>query len=295
MCAAPTAPDLTSISTEALKQAGDTNPSSAKLTRAQTYWMREVKSEIFTRLKNLKPMQKTGYLPTTIGKHRYSNPSDFGSQMNLTLMSGAHTGTAQTGAVGSITLAADEDVTEDFILGKYVLVTSGTGASSCSQVTAYSTSTKVATVTPNFETAPAASSGYSVVDSYYPLKEALLPDYDTVLSGTVRNQPTHYITQGDSDDGEFILYPNPDKVYGLQIRYYADLMNIDLASSQMTYLYQRYENVWIQGVLVRALRGKNETRYLEERQIYDRYLMELQARETYGMDMSNISCRVVDC
>jgi hypothetical protein len=256
--------------------------------------MREVKNDIFTRLRNFKSLQKTGYLPTTIGKHRYANPSDFGSQMNLTLMHGLHIGSAQGGAAGSITLASDEDISEDFILGKYVLVTSGTGASSCSQVTAYSTSTKIATVTPDFETAPAASSGYMVVDSYYDLSQEPIWDLDKNLTPTLRGQPTHYLPIGDADDGEFILYPAPDKVYGLQMRYYTDIMNVDLASTLMTTLYQKWENVWIQGVYVKALQDIDDNRYQFERQVYLGMLNDLVMREQYGMDLSNITIRVTD-
>lgn len=292
--AAPTSPDITSVTTEGLKKAGYSSPTSAQLTRAQTYWLREIKNDIFMRLRNFKPMQKTAFLPTTIGKHRYANPSDFGSELNLTLMTGAHTGTAQAGAVGSITLASDEDISEDFILGQYILVTSGTGAGSCSQVTAYSTSTKIATVTPNFETAPAASSGYMVVDYYTNLKQKPVWELDENSTPTVRGVPTHYLPIGDSDDGEFILYPPPDKVYGLQMRYYADVMNLDLASTLMTSLYQRWENIWIQGVFVKALQDMDDSRYQFERQVYLGLMNDLVMREQYGVDLSNLTIKVGD-
>lgn len=291
--AAPTPPTLSDIVTEALKKAGYSSPNSTQLTRAQNRWVSEVKADIFTRLRNFKPMQKTAFLPTTIGKHRYANPSDFGSELNLTLMTGAHTGTAQTGAAGSITLASDEDISEDFILGKYILVTSGTGAGSCSQVTAYSTATKIATVVPDFETAP-ASSGYMVIDFYTTLKQKPVWELDENSTPTERGVPTHYLPIGDSDDGEFILYPPPDKVYGLQMRYYADIMNVDLASTLMTSLYQRWENIWIQGVFVKALQDMDDSRYQFERQVYLGILNDLVMREQYGVDLNNLTMRVSD-
>lgn len=291
--ASPTAPTLVSLTTEALKRATNSTPSATLLTRAAD-WMEEVKSDIATVFTDVKSLYKTAYLPTTIGKHRYANPSDFGSQMNLTLMYGLHIGSAQGGAVGSITLASDEDISEDFILGKYVLVTSGTGASSCSQVTAYSTSTKIATVTPNFETAPAASSGYMVVDSYYDLSQEPIWDLDKNLTPTLRGQPTHYLPIGDADDGEFILYPAPDKVYGLQMRYYADLTRLDLASATITTLYRRFRNVWIQGVYVRALEDKSDDRAMNERAKYEYMLQQMKMRERFGADLSNLQMTVSD-
>ena len=171
--AAPTAPTLISISTEGLKKAGYSDPNSTQLTRAQDQYMEEVKNDLSILLggRRLKYLYTTAYTVTTIGLHRYASPTDYANDMSMTALYGTTTGTAQTGAIGSVTLAATEDISSDAIIGRYILITSGTGASSSSQCTAYNSTTKVATVTPNFTTAPAASSGYMVVTDYYPLTQ----------------------------------------------------------------------------------------------------------------------------
>lgn len=258
--AAPSVPTVTTICTEALKRAIHSTPSAAQLTRAAD-WMEEVKNDIYlaSKGKGLRCLYTTTYSVTVEGKHRYSCPTDYAGDLSIAILDGEHTGTATAGAAGSITLASDEDVTEDYILGKYILVTSGTGANSCSQVTAYNTSTKVATVSPDFATAPAASSGYMIIDEEIPLDPTSIRNIDRII--TDRNdRPTKYALIGDDDNHEFVLDPVPDDVYGIRIRYYTDLMELDLTSTRISTLYQKARNLWIQGVYARALQDKDEKR-----------------------------------
>ncbi len=74
------------------------------------------------------------------------------------------TGTAQTGAVDSITLAAGASSVDDFYVGKTVLLTSGTGSSQYKEIIDYNGATKVATVRGNWTTPPDATSAYSICD-----------------------------------------------------------------------------------------------------------------------------------
>src|SRR3990172_866822 len=216
---APTAPDLTSITTAGLNQAGYATPTTAQLTKAQDYWMREIKNDLAH--KKLKSLHTVSFLPTVIGRHRYSNPTNHGNDMTLTLLDGEHIGVAQAGSSSSITLAAAEGIVENAILGRYILITSETGVGSCSQCTAYDTTTKIATVSPNFTTAPAVNSDYMVVDAYYPLTQIPAWDVDMERNVTDKGRPAFYIPIGDADYGEILLYPTPDAIYGLPMRYYA--------------------------------------------------------------------------
>ncbi|MCR4286879.1 MAG: hypothetical protein NUW09_02570 [Deltaproteobacteria bacterium] len=290
--AAPTAPDLTSITTEGLKRSGITVPSSADLSRAQTYWMREIKNDIAVRIKNAKFLHTTAYGVTAIGQSRYAVPTDFYSDLTLTLLYGSNTGIATGGAVGSITLAANEDVTEGFMLGKQVLVTSGTGKNSFSQCTAYNPTTKADTVTPNFAVAPASGSGYMVIDTYYQLKQKPIWELDELNFPTDSGRSEVFMPIGDVDDGEFVLYPAPDKVYGMQMRYYADIMEVDLASTLMGTLYKKWESLWVQGIFVKALAGKNDKRYIEESRKYEYMLNGLAADARYGNELNNLQMRI---
>lgn len=294
--AVPTVPTTTTLCTEGLKKAGYSNPESTLITRATDYWLEEIKGDIqlkaATVQKKLRSLFTTSFLVLSEGKHRYALPSDFLSDLTLTLMDGTHTGTATGGAAGYIDLAADEDITEDDAVGKYGLVTSGTGVSSCSQGTAYNTTTKRFTVTPNFSTAPAASSGYMIVDRYRPLEPSNSNRLDGYTSPTIKGEPNTYIIQGDNDTGEIVLYPTPDATYGLQLRYYLDLSLVDLTDTRISTLYRKWRNVWVQGVKAKALEDMPDDRAPAEMKKYYEYLDAVILDETSGQDLSEIQFQV---
>jgi hypothetical protein len=76
-------------------------------------------------------------------------------------VSGAN-GTAQAGSANSITLAANSPSNSDFV-NKIVTLTGGTGSGQTGTITAYDTTTKEATVTPNWPTAtPDNTTSYSI-------------------------------------------------------------------------------------------------------------------------------------
>lgn len=289
--ALPIAPTITSICQEALLKIY-TNIPSAIQSRAETEWIEGIKNEIFltssSTVRKLKPLFVTAYTATTKGLHRYSNPSDYSDDLNLTLLDGSNTGIAQTGAAGSITLAANEDITEGNIVGKYILVTSGTGVDSCSQCITYSTTTKIAAVSPNFTTAPAASSGYMVIDTTYKLERKEISWHDTMMPTSLQ-RPLSYYPIGSNTYGEFILYPTPDKTYGLQLRYYINLLRIDLSSTLMTTLYERWRSVFVQGVYIKALQNIDDPNTNKEKKLfYDITLPGLIDRETFTVDYADL-------
>lgn len=73
-------------------------------------------------------------------------------------------GTAQAGAVGSITLRAGASAADDEYNGMTVHIVSGAGAGQERKISDYVGATKVATVTVNFSPAPDNTSVYNVID-----------------------------------------------------------------------------------------------------------------------------------
>ena len=295
--AAPTAPTLATIVSEGLQKAGYGNPTSALTSRAQDYWMEEIKNDIWQLGKRLKSLQVTAAGVLINGQSKYAFPSDFSSPISVQLMYGTHTGTAQAGASGSVTLASTEDISETDILGKEILITSGTGINSLSQCIGYNTSTKVASVTPAWATNPTSGSGYMIIDTYYPLTQAHVMHYDTLATPTTQSIPTHYYPTGDSDSGEYLLYPVPyvaSGVLGVKIRYYADLTLLDLASTTMSTLYRRWRNVFIQGIYARGLMNNDDAGAEVQMSNYYNLMKLMISQETYGSDLSNITMQVVD-
>lgn len=290
--ALPTLPTVTTICQEALTKAGYTNIPSAIQTRAETKWMDELKSDIMLSAdknsKKLKSLFTTSYTITTIGIHRYSNPSDYNSDLTLTLLTGDNTGTAQGGSINSITLASGEDVTSDFAIGKYIIIIGGTGLYSCSQILSYSETTKVATVSPDFNTAPGGSDTYMIVDRNRELIEKNIISFDNITY-TLKGEPINYYPLGSTTYGEFILYPNPDKIYGLQMRYFANLLRIDLSSTLMATLYEKWRTLWVNGIYMKALQDIDDKRaHAEKKVFYEFILPSFLDKESYGVDWSEL-------
>lgn len=295
--AAPTTPTLTSITEEALKQAGYSNPTGTSiLTRAQDEWMAEIKNDIYTRQKKLKSLETSSVLILTEGKSRYSLPDDYGDKLSFNLLHGSSTGTAQAGTANTLTLAADEDVSTD-IIGRKILITDGVAAGSMSQCVAYDDVTKIATVSPNFASTPGAD-GYMIITNHDYLTESPVWDVDKLTHPTIQGPPTHYSLLGDSDNGEISLYPVPytsdDDVFGLELRYYADLQELDLAGSLITTLYKKYRNVFTSGLKWRAFADDDDNRADKEFNNYQSRLNEMVSRETVGLDVDNLQMTVED-
>ena len=78
----------------------------------------------------------------------------------------SNSGTAQAGAASTITLAAAASAVDDYYKSLNVTTTGGTGSGQTRRITGYVGSTKVATVTPAWTTAPDATTVYTVSNSY---------------------------------------------------------------------------------------------------------------------------------
>lgn len=287
--AAPTAPTLATLAAEALKKAGQISPDSALTTRAEDLWMNEIKNDIYNRVfpissGRMRSLQTTAVTVITEGKSRYALPTDFAGMVSVEILDGSTTGIAQDGAAGSITLASANSATD--IVGYQILVTGGTGVGSMSEITAFVSATQVATVTPNFTTAPAASSTYAIIDTVAGLDEVST----SVIKKAEpkRDVPDRFAVDGDSDDGELLLYPTPygtdSNIWGCRVTYYADINELDLSGTLMATLYKKWRNVWLWGVTYRALYELNDTNSKRIEDMYNEALINMVAHETSGVE-----------
>ena len=89
-------------------------------------------------------------------------PSAVSGKVTLTASQAAVTGTAQSGATATITLAAGASATNDFYNGLFVQLTGGTGSGQVRQIIDYDGSSKVATVNAAWATNPNNTSTYSI-------------------------------------------------------------------------------------------------------------------------------------
>jgi len=293
MCAAPTDPTLVSICTEGLKKAGYSAPATNPgLTRSQDEYIPEIKNDIWIKEKKLKSLYFVKTIVLTEGKSRYAMPTDYASDLSLVLMTGEETGTAQAGTTSSITFASDEGLTEANAVGKEVLITSGTGQGSFSQIDTYNTSTKKATVTPNFDTAPDATSGYMVIDDYSDLDKTAIRVLDEDSNPTETGKPVEWFPTKDDDSGELTLQPVPDDTtYGLRFRYYANLMTLDLTGNLMALLYRKWQSLWKQGVFYKQLQSDDDSRQTKEEKVYWAMLIEVMLEEVTDLGADSMTIK----
>ena len=111
------------------------------------------------------------------------------------------TGQAQSGASGSITLATGASSTNDYFNKTRIVTTTGTGAGQSRAVTDYNGTTKVATVSPNWTTAPDGTTFYEIQASDANLLAATQTSIDDILTDTGTTLPATLATiDGIVDD-----------------------------------------------------------------------------------------------
>lgn len=295
--ALPTQPTLDTLTVEALIKAGYPGISAddALQLRAET-WVEELKTEIASH-PDLKPLQGVAYTVTAKGVSRYANPDDCLNIKSVAILKGVNTGTANgTVSASTVKLKSGHGLTEEFLQGKLIILTSGTGVGNCSQISSLSTDT--VTVTPNFNGSSfAGTETYIIVDEQ---RDLILKDIqlrDIEINTHDLDVPAHYFPIGqansDSDEtGEFQVFPVPNDIYGVQIRYYADLRLTDLTSNLMKTLYRRWWNLWDQGVYFKALKNDHNNDWKDEYKVWQKMVADHMSREKYGHNISNLQATV---
>ena len=75
------------------------------------------------------------------------------------------TGTAQSGAAGTVTLDTGANATDDFYNNCLIVITAGTGVNQCRNITDYTGSSKIANVSRNWVTNPSSDSVFVIIPS----------------------------------------------------------------------------------------------------------------------------------
>lgn len=267
----PANPSVQNLIEEAFNKVGIANPSTDQKSRATDYFLEEIKNDLWTRAERrgntrFRSLQTFEVQITTIGKSKYDFASDFDEEISITLLDGTHTGTAQAGAANAITLESGEDVSEADAVGEYLLLTSGTGADAADnlrQITAYDTSTLIATVDRNWTTNPDNTSVYLIANEMPDLDKEHIEDVGGLGgANTAIGKPSSFARLVEGVNERFILDKPPDKAtYGLLIRYYANIHEIDLTGTLYARLLQNWRWVFTYGVAARIAEDEDDNKY----------------------------------
>ena len=285
--AAPTDPTLTGLVTEAYNLAGIDSPTAAQLARGEDIWAERVKNAISietlrTGNMQLKTLQTSDIDISVIGSNVYTPPSNFLNEFSISILSGDFSGTAQSGGSKQITLSASETVTEADAVGKYLLVTGGTGENEYKQILTYNETTKVATFADNWSTQPDSTSTYLVVNTITELNKDNQLDYKSVSSVQGTGKPSRYSIYND-----VIYFDKPcDALYGIELLYYANLNMVNLtegSSTLITKIYRNWQVVLQQGLYVEALRDMRAPNVQDEMVVFKSLVANLLLTELpYG-------------
>jgi hypothetical protein len=282
--ATPPDPTIATLCTEGWKKTGVT-PSAAELARAQTEFLQEIFNDIWnrsvitgnTRLKTLQTLQTAASVK---GSRTLDLAEDFDEEYSVAILDGSLRGTAQAGASTSITLKALETtLTASRALGKYIYTTGGTGSNQLRQITLYNATTKVATVDSAWTVNPDSTTTYLIVETIQIMDEDNdLGEFDYYLTSAAR-RPTYYKKFGR----QFIFdAPFDLATYGLLIRYYKNLNQVDLtegASTLITRILRNWRAVLTQGIYWKTCTAQNDSQEASAKTEYERMVGALLVRE----------------
>ncbi len=255
----PPNPLLNELVLEGLKQVGENNPSTDLVTRATTQWIEEIKNDIWHLGKKPKILQQTAYTIVNPGQSRYAYPFDYSSDLTLTLLYGTGQGVSQGGTSNTVALASNSSFGQE-IIGKEILMTSGTSQGSYAQIVIYDSTTKLAGVIPDFNMAPVSGDTYMIIDQETPIEIRMINEWERQTKFIAPRIPQYAYPLGDDQSGYFVFDSPPNVMYGLRLRYYFDLSQIDSNSQIMSVLYRRWRNIWVKGIRAKKAMDEDDDR-----------------------------------
>lgn len=297
--ASPSIPTALSLTTEGLRQARIFYPTQAQLTTYQTEVMEQLKNTLWQQVKQMKPLMTFSYLVLVPGQSRYSCPSDFSSDMTMVILTGLTTGAVVSATPNTVTVPATVGALDiDQTLGKDLAIISGTASASVSQVinvVTNSDNSTTLTVYPDFQGVPDSTSEFMLVDNQYPIEADHIANYDRFRTAGV-DRPRKFFSMGDEDFDEFIFDVAPDNNYPyvIRMRYYVNIMTLDLSSTLMATLYQKFRDYWIKGIKAQALADNDDTTSEFAFRERDQKLQSLIMSQQYGTDIHILREHVED-
>jgi len=287
--ALPTAPTALSIVQEACSKANHANA----VGRARDQWMEEIKADIWRNERKFRPLMTVGIQTVTAGKSTYTMPPDYAQMIQTQLLTGTATGTGSAFSSNSITFPAGT-VYDSSIVGREIFITTGTGNAQDAYASILSLSGQVATLT-DWQFEPTAGDTYMIAETSYMLDEKSYYTYDEGVPYTL-GRPREIYPVGDPDFGELVLHPVPDGNYPyvLKMKYFANLLRLDLTSTMLSTLYQRWRNVWVAGIYAKALQDKGDRGYGRAFAEYRGQIQELINHEKYGDNINHLGGQVID-
>lgn len=255
---------VSGIMIEGMKRALGRTPSSGEQSRALDYWAEEIKNDLWMESESHRVLQATALTLLTEGTQRYSTPSDYAELIGMTVLDGDERETAAGGTTTTITLSSNDSNSEEWHISKEIVLIAGAGSGQRSTITAYNTSTRVATVSPAFTSPPNATTNYVIIDYYDGIDVIGIEQFNEETNQTTRYRPTKVTEYGD----QFYFWGVPDKTYPVLIRYWVNLNSLDVNSSTFNTALIDWRSLFTQGFFVKTLQNEDDSRFDSEFVLY---------------------------
>lgn len=287
--AIPTQPTATLITTEAYKLFGISSPTSAQITRATDYGLEIVKADLRAMGLEWDFLRTTTWLPMTVGVSYVQLPTDYAKFLSARIIDGTR-GTAQSYSAPTLTLASS-DTQGSEIVGKWAIITSATaGSGQARQIKAYDSSTKAATLESAYDTVPTGTIVYLIADSHQELDYRPVFDYNQLIQPGLAGKGAMCAIKSDAAEGDLYVDKAADKVYAIELEYYADINKIDLTSTLYSRILRLLNQLFIQGVFVYLL--QDDTRVNIETARYEKLKARYAAMYLYPNNIQNLDLQL---
>lgn len=273
---------IDSIIESGLRSAGVPVAGAPEIARVKENWIPELVNDIVHRARitgvgYLKNFRVTAIAIGVVNRRRYALPSEFDDELNISVLDGDHTGTAQGGDRTEVTLESGEDISESDAEGAYVLMTSGQSIGQYRQIIDYDTSTLIATVESSWDTGKTPLSGdtYKIVDD----QQAVDVEYIKVLDQMQTFHTAGRPLRASTERGDLVFDRPLDIAYGIRLRYFADPGRWETSDSRWADLAVRWQAALTIGVTAKRMEEADDKRAEKERDKFDAAVLGVIGRE----------------
>lgn len=265
--AIPYTPTLHDICKTALRRAGQPAPSGGMIEEAMNHAFMEVKNDIKLNAPTHPLLLTEEVQATVIGVRSQAQPTKCHRATSVLLYDGPNEwrGTAQTGASGSITVAATMSEVEGNLIGLPIFTLGGTGSLQYRHITAYNNTSKVLSISPDWTTTPDSTTTYLICNTQREIfntsKQVLNMDqYD--FAGD--NAPYYGTINGE----QLWFNVSPDKIYPLLWNYYIDIDQLDENAAVSQKILREWRNIFVQGITAYSMQTYDDTRQFDQLNTY---------------------------
>ena len=261
-------PSFTATISAAMIEAGRLNVSFSEVSNMSARGAQDVKTDLwFTSRYDLLLATETMVLVTT-GNSVYTVPAEYDHEYSLRVYYGDIRGRAQAGTTEQITLASTDGASDEAYAGWYAFTLAGTGSGQWRQISRYTDSTNIATVT-NAWTAPDSTTDYLIGSLWH----GLIRDDNATRYYARDGRPTRYRITGNS----LTVWPPPDKVYPVVMAWGPNLTRLDETSTIFLKWLRERRSLFVQGIKVKTMALFDDDRYEREAATYERMKMQYAA------------------